>query len=159
MSHNVSKDTFWHMHPMKTQISAHRHDQSLCCQHEERLHPWLSKMCPVKVSDQTAGMHTSEGTFSYLAASFFFFFWIKMVGFLTFPQTKTWCAMYEKSPYAICGQHRPRSACAYAQADQGLLCQLTEPVDTVVYADKQKIPRLDCTDTHADLDLWCPQIA
>ena len=43
----------------------------------------------------------------------------------------------------------------YAQADPGLCCRLTESVHTVVYVDKQKVPRLDCTDAHADLDLHC----
>ena len=27
--------------------------QRLCCPHEETLHPWLSKICPVKDSDRT----------------------------------------------------------------------------------------------------------
>ena len=42
------------------------------------------------------------------------------------------------------------------QADLDLCCALTESVDTVVYVDKQKMPSLDCTDAHADLDLRCP---
>ena len=46
-----------------------------------------------------------------------------------------------------------------AQADLGLRCPLTESVDTVVYVDEQKMPRLDCKDAHADLDLHCPQTA
>ena len=33
----------------------------------------------------------------------------------------------------------------------------TELWDTVVYVDKQKMPRLDCTDVHLDLDLQCQQ--
>ena len=33
----------------------------------------------------------------------------------------------------------------------GLRCPLSESVDTVVYVDEQKMPRLDCTDAHADL--------
>ena len=37
---------------------------------------------------------------------------------------------------AICGQHRPRSACTFMQADLGLHCPLTESVDTVVHVDK-----------------------
>ena len=41
----------------------------------------------------------------------------------------------------------------YVQADLGLHCPLTKSVDTVVYVDKQKMPRLDCTDVQADLDL------
>ena len=32
-----------------------------------------------------------------------------------------------------------------------------QSVDTVVYVDEQKMPRLVCTDVHADLDLRCPQ--
>ena len=32
-------------------------------------------------------------------------------------------------------------------------------MDTVVYVDEQKMPRLDCTDSHADLDLRCLHIA
>ena len=31
----------------------------------------------------------------------------------------------------ICGQQRPRSACASAQSDQGLCCPLTESFDTI----------------------------
>ena len=45
-----------------------------------------------------------------------------------------------------------------AQADLGLRCPLIESVDIVVYVDEQKMPRLDCTDAHTDLDLCCPQI-
>ena len=41
--------------------------------------------------------------------------------------------MYEKVPYAICGQRRPWSACAFAQADLGLRCPLKESMDTVVH--------------------------
>ena len=41
----------------------------------------------------------------------------------------------------------------------GLRYPLTESADTVVYVDQQKMPRLDSTDAHADLDVRCPQIA
>ena len=41
----------------------------------------------------------------------------------------------------------------------GLCCPILASVDTVLYISKQKMPRLDCTNTHADLDLHCPQIA
>ena len=41
----------------------------------------------------------------------------------------------------------------FAQADLGLHCLLTESVDTVVYVDKQEMPRSDCVDAQADLDL------
>ena len=45
------------------------------------------------------------------------------------------------------------------QAALGLCWPLTESVGTVDYVEEQKMPRLDCTDAHADLDLRCPQIA
>ena len=44
------------------------------------------------------------------------------------------------------------------QADQGLHCPLTESMDSVVYANKQRMLSSDCTDAHADLDLECRQI-
>ena len=43
--------------------------------------------------------------------------------------------------------------------DLSLCFQLTESVNIVVYADKQKMPRLDCTDAHADLDFRCSHMA
>ena len=42
------------------------------------------------------------------------------------------------------------------QADLGIRSPLTESMNTVVYVDRQKMPRLDCSDAHADLDLRCP---
>ena len=67
--------------------------------------------------------------------------------------------MHEKGLHAICGQHRPRSACIFMQADLGLSCPLTESVDTVVhvhvYVDNQRMPRSDCMDSYADADLCC----
>ena len=59
----------------------------------------------------------------------------------------------------FCGQRRPRSACANAQAELGLHCPLTELMNTVVYVDEQRMLRSDCTDAHVDLDLRCSQIA
>ena len=38
-----------------------------------------------------------------------------------------------KLPYAICAQRRPRSDCASAQSDQGLLCSLSESLDAKHY--------------------------
>ena len=64
-------------------------------------------------------------------------------------------AQHEKGLYAICRHCRPRSACAIAQADQGLHCMLTESMDTVVYVNKQRMLSSDCTDGHADLGLRC----
>ena len=43
------------------------------------------------------------------------------------------------------GQRRPRSACASAQADQGLRCLLTESLDTIEsFNRKNTMPELDC---------------
>ena len=70
-----------------------------------------------------------------------------------------WYATHEKGPYAICGQRRPRSACANAQADQGLRCPLTESVDTVVYVDELRLLKAYCTDAHADLDVCYSHMA
>ena len=40
-----------------------------------------------------------------------------------------------------------------AQAYLGLCCTLTESVETAEHVDEQEMPRLDCMDAHADLDL------
>ena len=59
-------------------------------------------------------------------------------------------------------QNGPLCDFGTTQADQGLRCPLTESMATqiyVVYVDEQKIARLDCIDTHNDLDLHCPQNA
>ena len=41
------------------------------------------------------------------------------------------------------------------------IVHLQDPVETVVYVDKQRIVRSDCMEAHADLDLHvsCQQIA
>ena len=43
---SVSKDTFWHVNPRKSQITcvSSQSDRSLHCPHKDTLHPWLSKM-------------------------------------------------------------------------------------------------------------------
>ena len=40
----------------------------------------------------------------------------------------------------ICGQRRPRSACASAQSDQGLQCPLTEKPDTTICMNGEQRP-------------------
>ena len=50
-------------------------------------------------------------------------------------------ATHETGPYAHCGQRRRWPACTLSQADLGLCYPLTESMDTVVYADKQRIFR------------------
>ena len=56
-------------------------------------------------------------------------------------------------------QFADKTVFAFVQAELGLCCSLTESVDTVVYVNKQKMSKLDCTDAHVHLDLPCPQIA
>ena len=56
--------------------------------------------------------------------------------------------MHKKVPYAIYGQRRPESACAFAQVDQCLRCPLTESVDTVVYIKKTYLYNLDPLKPH-----------
>ena len=41
----------------------------------------------------------------------------------------------------ICAQRRPRSACASAQADQGLRCPLTESLKTIECINGEQMPR------------------
>ena len=41
-----------------------------------------------------------------------------------------WAMPNENVSLGICGQRRPRSACAYAQSDQGLRSPQTEALDT-----------------------------
>ena len=69
-----------------------------------------------------------------------------------------WGATQEKGSYAICGQRRPRPACAFAQADQGLRCPLTESINIVVYVDEPIMLSGDCTAAPAYLDLCCSHI-
>ena len=45
--------------------------------------------------------------------------------------------MQEKVPSAYCEQRRPRSACTFGQAGQGLYWPLTESMDIIVYVDEQ----------------------
>ena len=49
----------------------------------------------------------------------------------------------KEGPYTVYRQFRPKSACAFAQADLDLSCLLTESMDTVVYVYEQRMPRLD----------------
>ena len=52
----------------------------------------------------------------------------------------------------ICGQRRPRSDCADAQSDLGLLCSLIESLSTVEHNEVQQYDQ-------ADLDLFCLHLA
>ena len=89
---------------------------------------------------------------SFNLSNCFNLFQFQSVSLFIFLCKDIWWAVHEKSPYAVCGQHRPWSACAFMQAKQGLRFPLTESVDTVVNVNEQKMPRLDCTDADADLD-------
>ena len=50
-----------------------------------------------------------------------------------------WVALCENVCSGICGQQRPRSACASAQSAQDLHCPLTDSLDTIeVIAGEQR---------------------
>ena len=53
----------------------------------------------------------------------------------------TWAAPWEKVSLGICGQRMPRSACAFAQSDQGLHCPLTESLDTAECTSGEQRPK------------------
>ena len=50
----------------------------------------------------------------------------------------------QKGPYAVCILRMPRSACAFAQADLGIRCPLTESMNIVVYVTNR-----ECSDQTA----------
>ena len=54
-----------------------------------------------------------------------------------------WAASCENVSSGICGQRRPRSACASTQSDQGLYSSLTESLDTTECMNGEQSPR--CT--------------
>ena len=83
MSRDVRKHTFWHAHPTRlkpTCLSA-QSDKSLRCPHEETLHPWLSKMRPVRIlirqrecagwSDSSLGTHVRRYVFLHCGSNDF----------------------------------------------------------------------------------------
>ena len=43
----------------------------------------------------------------------------------------------------ICGQQRPRSACASVQSDRGLHCPLTESLETIKCISGEQMPGWD----------------
>ena len=94
----------------------------LRCPDEETLHPWLPKTWPVKIlirlriCEDWSELLLGARRLYITGAQIHCGHWI-------------WSASQEKGPYAICGQRRPWSACAYAQADLGLRCPLTERTD------------------------------
>ena len=71
-------------------------------------------------------------------------FWVRLVEALFMSTHNIWCTTHEKGPYAICWQCRPRSACAFVQADLGLRCLLIESMDTVVYIYEHSMHRCAC---------------
>ena len=51
-----------------------------------------------------------------------------------------WAMPCENVSLGICGQRRPRSACAFAQSDQGLHCPLTESLDSTECTNGEQRP-------------------
>ena len=54
-----------------------------------------------------------------------------------------WVMPCENVSLGICGQRRHRSACTWSQSDQGLLCPLTESLDTEQCISGEQMPRWD----------------
>ena len=54
-----------------------------------------------------------------------------------------WAAPCENGSSGICGQRRPRSACASAQSDQGIRCPQTEVLDTKECFNGEQVPWWD----------------
>ena len=54
----------------------------------------------------------------------------------------------------ICGQRKPRSACAFAQMDQGLHCPLTESLDTIACMNGKQRFELYFAHAQDDLNLY-----
>ena len=54
----------------------------------------------------------------------------------------------------VCGQRRPRSACASAQSDQSLHCPLTEALDTTECMNEEQIPGRYFAHVQEDLNLF-----
>ena len=65
--------------------------------------------------------------------------------------TSKWTAPYENVSSDICEQRRPRSACAYAQSDQGIHFPLTELLDTTECMNGEQM--LECHFEHAQGDV------
>ena len=51
-----------------------------------------------------------------------------------------WVRPCKKLSLVLCGQQRPRSACASAQSDQGLHCPLTESLDATECINGAQMP-------------------
>ena len=58
---------------------------------------------------------------------------------------------HAKTCPCICGQRKPRSACASAQYNQGFHCPLTEPLETQECMNGELRPRWDFEHSHDDL--------
>ena len=71
--------------------------------------------------------------FFFVCFFFFFFFFFFGTGSL-------WAALRENMSKGVCGQQRPRSACASAQSDQGLYCPQTESLDTIERFNGEQMP-------------------
>ena len=52
-----------------------------------------------------------------------------------------WAAPLKNVSSGICGQRRPRTACASAQSDQDIRCPLAESVNTIECINGEQMPR------------------
>ena len=54
-----------------------------------------------------------------------------------------WATLSKTVSSGICGQRKPRSACASAQPDQGSRCPLTKSLDTIECINGEQMPGAD----------------
>ena len=81
------------------------------CPHEETLHPWLSKMYSLKILIEPQIC--------------------RLIWILT---GHVWCAMWEKGPYTICGQHRSSAT------DLSIFCSSTYTTVSINSVSEQQRP-------------------
>ena len=69
------------------------------------------------------------------------------------PRLRVWATSCENMSSGICGQRRPRSACASAQSDLDVRCSLPESLDTIECINRGQMPGWDFPHTW-DLNLY-----
>ena len=94
--------------------------------------PWSSNLIGWKLENGRGiliysarqGLNADQGHDVRLMHTTFHFFLIKVISFIV--DTTAWSEPCENVSSGICGQRKPRSACASAQSNQGFHCPLTE---------------------------------
>ena len=72
--------------------------------------------------------------------------------------TLKWFLTYEKIPYAICKQQRPKLACVWVQSDEDLLCSVIYSTDANDSVSGKRMPWSACAFAQADQSFRCPHV-